>query len=153
MITNNHEITLHRDIAVRLRSMQSFDVQIIWNILIYLLTSLRSWALLEKLPIVQPLKNFPAFYGTGKCITVFTRVLHLSLSWTRSIQSIPSHPISLRSIVILTTHLRLGLPSGLFPSGFTTNILCAFPCPSHPPWLNLSNYVWGGVQVMKLLVM
>jgi hypothetical protein len=23
-----------------------------------------SWALLEKLPIVQPLKNFPTFYGT-----------------------------------------------------------------------------------------
>jgi hypothetical protein len=29
--------------------------------LTYLLTYLRSWALLEKLPIVQPLKNFPAF--------------------------------------------------------------------------------------------
>jgi hypothetical protein len=27
----------------------------------YLLTNLRSWALPEKLPIVQPLRNFPAF--------------------------------------------------------------------------------------------
>jgi hypothetical protein len=27
----------------------------------YLLTYLRSWALPEKLPIVQPLRNFPAF--------------------------------------------------------------------------------------------
>jgi hypothetical protein len=27
-------------------------------------TYLRSWALLEKPPIVQPLKNFPAFHGT-----------------------------------------------------------------------------------------
>jgi hypothetical protein len=35
---------------------------------IYLLTYLRSWALLEKLPIVQPLKNFPAFYGTRSFI-------------------------------------------------------------------------------------
>jgi hypothetical protein len=26
----------------------------------------------------------------------------------------------------LSTHLRLGLPSGLFPSGFPTNILYAF---------------------------
>jgi hypothetical protein len=26
----------------------------------------------------------------------------------------------------LSTHLRLGLPSGLFPSGFATNILYAF---------------------------
>jgi hypothetical protein len=31
------------------------------NLLTYLLTYLRSWALLEKLPIVQLLKNFPAF--------------------------------------------------------------------------------------------
>jgi hypothetical protein len=27
----------------------------------------------------------------------------------------------------LSTHLRLDLPSGLFPSGFPTNILYAFP--------------------------
>jgi hypothetical protein len=31
-----------------------------------------SWALLEKLPIVQPFKEFPAFYGTRRFITVFT---------------------------------------------------------------------------------
>jgi hypothetical protein len=29
-------------------------------------------------------------------------------------QSNPSHPLSLRSILISSTHLRLGLPSGLF---------------------------------------
>jgi hypothetical protein len=39
-----------------------------------------SWALLEKPPVAQLLKNFPAFYGTRKFITVFTRALHLSLS-------------------------------------------------------------------------
>jgi hypothetical protein len=39
----------------------------------------------------------------------------------------PHHPIlSLRSILILSTHLRLGLPSGLLPSAFPTNILYAF---------------------------
>jgi hypothetical protein len=32
-----------------------------------------SWALLEKPPIVQLLKIFPAFYGTRKFNTVFTR--------------------------------------------------------------------------------
>jgi hypothetical protein len=33
-----------------------------------------SWsrALLEKLPIVQLLENFPAFYGTRRFITAFT---------------------------------------------------------------------------------
>jgi hypothetical protein len=36
----------------------------------------------------------------------------------------------------LSTHLRLGLPSGLFPSGFPTNILYAFsftPFVLHAP--------------------
>jgi hypothetical protein len=43
-------------------------------------------------------------------------------------QSSPYQPIlfHLRSILILYTHLRLGLPSDLFPSGFPTNILYAF---------------------------
>jgi hypothetical protein len=39
-------------------------------------------------------------------------------------RSSPYHPILslLRSILILSIYLRLGLPSGLFPSGFPTNI-------------------------------
>jgi hypothetical protein len=34
---------------------------------------------LEKPPIVQPLKNFPAFYGTRRFITELTRALYWSL--------------------------------------------------------------------------
>jgi hypothetical protein len=44
--------------------------------------------LFENPSIVQLLKNFPIFYGTRRFITVFTRALHWSLSWGRSIQSI-----------------------------------------------------------------
>jgi hypothetical protein len=36
------------------------------------LTHSWSWALLEKLPIVQLLENFPAFYKTWRFITAFT---------------------------------------------------------------------------------
>jgi hypothetical protein len=51
----------------------------LWSALL-LLIYLWSWALLGKLPIVQPLKNNPAYYGTRRFITVFTRALHQSLS-------------------------------------------------------------------------
>jgi hypothetical protein len=51
---------------------------------------------------------------------------HWSLSGARSIQFRPSHSISVRYILILSGHLRLGLPSDLFPSGYPTNILYAF---------------------------
>jgi hypothetical protein len=85
---------------------------------------------------------------------------HRSLSWTRSIQSMPQLTISLRSVLILTFYLRLGLPSDLFPSVSPTEFLYAFlfhracymPYPSHLPWLDHSNYIWWRVQVMKLLL-
>jgi hypothetical protein len=71
-------------------------------------------------------RNPPAFYGTTrKFITVLTSSRHLSLSCANSIQ----HPQPLRSILILYSHLLLGLPNGLFPSGFPTNTLCT-PLPS-----------------------
>ena len=91
-------------------------------LLIYLLTPC-SRVLLEKLTGSQLVKKFPAFYITRRFITALTSVRHLSLSWTSPIQSIYPHPTSWRSILILSTHLRLGLPSGLFHSGFPTKTL------------------------------
>ena len=74
----------------------------------YLLTP---WCrvLLEKLTDLQLVKKFPAYHGTRKFITALTTVRHLSLSWASPIQSIYPHPTSWRSIIILSTHLRLGL--------------------------------------------
>ena len=79
--------------------------------------------LLEKLTGLQLVEKFPPFHGNRRFITALTTVRHLSLSWASPIQSIYPHPTSWRSILILSTHLRLGLPSGLLPSGFPTKTL------------------------------
>ena len=103
----------------------------------YLLTP---WCrvLLEKLTGLQLVKKFSAFHETRRFITALTSVHHVSLSWASPIQSIYPHPTSWRSILILSTHLRLGLPSGLLPSGFPTkNLYTPFSspiratCPAH----------------------
>jgi hypothetical protein len=77
---------------------------------------------------------------THRFITVFTRACHRSLSSANLIHSILPQPISLRSILIPSSHLCLGLPSGLFPSGFPTKTLytllshkCHMSCPPHSP--------------------
>ena len=91
----------------------------IYYLLTYLLTPW-SRVLLEKLTGFQLVKKFPAFYGTRRFITA---------SWASLIQSIPPHPMSWRSILILSSHLRMGLPSGLFPSGFPTKTRYTSPPP------------------------
>ena len=55
---------------------------------------------LENLTGCLIVKKYPEFYGTRRFIISFTR-----------------------SNLLLSSHLHLGLPSGLFPSGFPTKIL------------------------------
>ena len=90
-----------------------------------------SRVLLEKLKGLQLVTKFPEIYGTRRFITAYTSARHLSLSSASSIQSIPPHPTSWRSILILSSHLRLGLPSGFFPSGFPTKTLYTPLSPIH----------------------
>jgi hypothetical protein len=69
-----------------------------------------------KPPIAQLSQNFPTFYGTRISIAMFTRALYWSLFWARWIQSIPPQHtrISPKSILIVSSHLRLCLSSCLF---------------------------------------
>ena len=92
-----------------------------------------SRVLLEKLTDFQLVKKFPAFYGTRKFITVLTSARHLSLSWANSIQPAQPLPTSSRSILILSSHLRLGLPTGLFPSGFAPKSCAHLSLPPYVP--------------------
>ena len=71
----------------------------------------------ETLTVPQLVNRCSTFYGKPTFITAFTTARHLSLSWAISIQLNPSHP-NLLKILILCSHLRLGLPRVLFPSGF-----------------------------------
>ena len=120
--------------------------------LTYLLTP---WCrvILEKLTGLQLVKKFTAFHGTRRFITALTSVRHLSLSWASPIQSIYPHPTSWRSVLILSTHLRLRFPSGLIPSGFLTKTLytpLSLPiratCPAH---LILLDFITGIISVIN----
>ena len=80
----------------------------------------------------------PRILWNPNVVTTFTSARQLSLSWASSIQSLPPHPTSWRSIVLLSSHLRVGLPSSIFPPDFLTNTLYTPPlspirarCPAH----------------------
>ena len=72
------------------------------------------------------------------------------------------HLISWRSILISSSHLRLGFPSGLFPSDLPTKP-CVCPsllphaCDTHRLSRSFlfdhSNNVWWGEQIMKLFIL
>jgi hypothetical protein len=74
----------------------------------------------------------------------------LVMSYTKPVNT--TDYISPRAILILSTHLCLGLPSGLFPSASPTNNQYEF-LPSHPLRLGHSNYNWRGLEITKLFVM
>jgi len=76
-------------------------------------------------------------------------------------QFTPSHNISPRFILILSSHLLRGLTSGLFPSDLKAKISYAFlipsmrpkvPRPSHPPWFDYRNNSRWSIQVTKLVM-
>ena len=94
----------------------------------YLLTPW-SRVLLEKLTGSAVSQEIPRIFGTRRFLTVLTSARHLSLSWANSIQSPQPPPTSWISDIILSSHLRLGLHNGLFPSDFPTRTLCT-PLPS-----------------------
>jgi len=101
-------------------SVQYLKYNHLHSYLLYKFQSLTPYSrvLLQKLTGSQLVKKFPTFYGTRRFITAFTSARHLSLSWAKSIQSITPYPTSWRSILIPSSHLRLGLPSSAVGWGY-----------------------------------
>ena len=79
-------------------------------------------------------QEIPRISRNPKGHTALTSVRHLSLSWVSPIQFIYPHPTSWSSILILSTHLRLGLPSSSFPPGSP-------PRPYTPPLLTHKRHI------------
>jgi hypothetical protein len=98
-----------------------------------------TWAFLERPRILQPFKNFPAFYGTRK--------FPLLSSWTLLIQPTPPYSISPISFIKSSIHLRIVLPSVLAPSSVLLNNLYAYAFSSFiyatcPIYLVLSDLIF-----------
>jgi hypothetical protein len=109
---------------------------------------------------LQLLKKFSAFYGTRRFITAFTTARHLSLSWSRSIQSMP-HPTSQRFVLScspiyawvyqVVSFRQVSTPNLVFTSPLPH--MCYVPCPSHSSWFDHPSSIWWRVQNMKLFVL
>jgi hypothetical protein len=98
-------------------------------------------------------------YGNQRLIIVFTKTHNWTLSWATQIQFTPSIPIFLRPPILMSSsHLRLGLPSGLFPLASQPKLHKHPPmhatCPSHLILLDLNyhNNIWWRVQAIKFIM-
>jgi hypothetical protein len=125
-------------------------------------TYLWSWALPEKLQIVQPFRNFPTILRNPMVHHRVHKSLALApiLSQFNPVYTIPFYhskihfnivhpPTSWSSWWSLSFWLSHQYPICI-PSRPHS---CYMPCLSHPLWLDHSNYVWQEVKVMKLLIM
>jgi hypothetical protein len=92
----------------------------------------------------QLVEKFPVFYEVRRFITAVTTSRHLSLSWDRSIQSMPSRPTSRSSIYTTLLPSKPGSskwsPSFRFPTKtLHASLLCSIlaTCPAHLSSLDL----------------
>ena len=122
-----HQFSVLIFLSPTVTNLSRWQLRKITYIHTYLLTYLLTpWSrvLVEKLTGSASSQEIPRIFGTRRFLTVLRSARQLSLSWANSIQFPQPPPTSWRSILILSSHLRLDLPSGLFPSGFPTRTLC-----------------------------
>jgi hypothetical protein len=135
----------------------------IWSLPL-LLTYLWSWALLEKPPIIQILKNFSALWnpeGSLPCSQEPFSGPYPELERLSPYHPIPSYlskiyvlqycPLTCVMVFLVVSFLLAFPPVSYMHS--SSPQLCYMPWPSHPTWLDHYNYsIWRRVQVMKLFI-
>jgi len=100
--------------------------------------TLRSRVLLEKLTNFHLVKKFPHFMETEGSLPQLQVPATCPYPKQARSSPLPLHPTFWTSILILSSRLRLGLPSGLFPSGLPTKTMYTHlfspthsTCPAH----------------------
>jgi len=81
-----------------------------------------STAFLRNETVLRLVKKFSTSYGTGRLNIVPRWAGHWSITRIWKIQPTNSYVISLRYILILSSHLHRGFQSGLFPSSLSLKI-------------------------------
>jgi hypothetical protein len=113
----------------------------------------------EKITGSQLVKNFPAFYRTRMFIAAFTWARHLSMSWTRPIQSMPLIPFLIvplkyySSIYALVFEVVSGFSKRNPICSYPVSHTCYLPRLSHCPCFDHSNSIRWGAEIILLLVM
>ena len=102
-------------------------------------------------------QEIPSIYGNRSFIAPLQVPTNLSLSSAGSIQSIPPHPTSWWSFLMLSSHLHLGLTSGFFPQVSPSKSCMRLSSPhtrymhrpSHCYQFDHSNNIGWAVQIIK----
>ena len=92
-------------------------------------------------------------------MTIYSRFSHVSITWHISIQSMHTHTTYWRSVILLSSHLRLDLPSGPFSSGYHTKPCRISILPSISPYppipfrlIDHPSIIWWWIPILKLHV-
>ena len=100
------------------------------------------WAIPAHTALPKLVRKFSPFYGTRSLFALFATTLHLSLFQTTLIQSMPSRPISVTLILILSSLLPLRFPRSLLPFFYRSPVCTSIlPYTCHLQHLHFLDFV------------